>query len=75
MLVIEGFVYAFLPSLERPLLLAASPAMLWLTLLGRVALTRTEMARAAVASGLVPHSRRGRAGHGPGIQIGQQMGY
>jgi hypothetical protein len=50
-LVIEGFVYAFLPT-SSALLLAGSPAMLWLTRLGPVARLGPK-GRAAVASGLI----------------------
>jgi len=50
-LVVEGFVYAFLPA-PAALLLAASPAVLWLTRLGPVA-RLGPTARAAVGAGLV----------------------
>jgi hypothetical protein len=50
-LVVEGFVYAFLPT-PSALLLAASPAVLWLTRLGPIARLGPK-ARAAVAAGLI----------------------
>jgi hypothetical protein len=50
-LVVEGFVYAFLPA-SAALLLAASPAVLWLTRLGPIARLGPK-ARAAVAAGLI----------------------
>jgi hypothetical protein len=49
-LVVEGFVYAFLPATSA-LMLAASPAVLWLTRLGPLARLGPN-ARAAVAAGM-----------------------
>ena len=70
MLVIEGFVYAFLPTPKRPVL-AASPSMLWLTRLSPVARLGPKT-RAAVASGLILIPVASRVGPGPRVQIGQQ---
>jgi len=50
-LIVEGYVYAFLPS-TAALVLAAAPTLLWLTRLGPIA-RLGPTARAAVASGLV----------------------